>query len=66
MKKTKIVTHAMLGQGRAIRWPITRRYTRVLDNGRLSRVVKVLFDGQTEPRCILENYLSFAKRKSTR
>jgi hypothetical protein len=61
MKNTKIVTHATLGRGQAIPCPVTGAYTRVLDNGRFSRVVEVLFDGQTEPRCILEKYVSFSK-----
>ena len=63
MKKTKIVTHATLGRGVTIPCPVTGRCVRVLDNGKLTRFVEVLFEGETEPRRILETYLSFSTWK---
>jgi hypothetical protein len=66
MKKTKIVTHATLGRGVPIPCPVTGSYLRVLDNGKLTRFLEVLFEGETEPRRIIEGYLSFSTRKLTR
>jgi hypothetical protein len=65
MWRTKTVMHATLGRGVPIPCPVTGRYLRVLDNGRLTRFVEVLFEGETEPRRILEGYLSFSTRKLT-
>lgn len=65
MWKTKTVTHATLGQGVPIPCAVTGRYVRVLDNGKFSRFLDVLFEGETEPRRILLRYLSFSAQKST-
>jgi hypothetical protein len=61
--KTRTVTHTTLGRGQPIPSPVTGRYLRMLDNGRLSRFVEVIFEGETEPRRIVERYLSFSMRK---
>lgn len=65
MWHTKTVMHATLGRGVPIPCPVTGRYVRVLDNGKFSRFLEVLFEGETQPRRILLRYLSFWTRKFT-